>query len=1073
MTDNKRLIEVDFPLEQVSLDSVHEKNVRHGHISTLHIWPARRPLAACRAALIATLLPDPGDAEERKEIYRRLAGEVVETIEQKKVGGRTVEKRKRETRGGILHWGRESSSDLEWFRKKIHEAHGGRAPKVLDPFAGGGAIPLEAMRLGCDVTAIEINPVAWFILKCTLEYPQKLAGQSWPLPDFALKDRDFMEAFLKAQGFKGASLIRHLSKLGLGADGAETELALIEQQLHFEADLAWQVRAWGRRVLDESRKRLAYRYPTYAEFQVLESGGRPFETRPLQLLKLDADGKTAVEPLNAGLDMMYLKDPRNPRWVAKPTVAYLWARTVRCKGCRATIPLLRTRWLVKKDKKRVLLSVKPNAEATGVIFAVDVNVPYVGGNGAQRREHDKRCGAGTMSRSGAQCLCCPTIMSLEDIRLEAHAGRLDSVLMSAIVDGPDGKEYRLPSDLDVAVSDVTEEELEALFSKIPFGLPLEPISANRPSPNTRGASGLPRYAIDTWQKVFSPRQREMLGVFLLSIRDLVAQLDKKKYSKDYVEAIVAYSCCCLSRLADRGSEITTWQTNAEKLGHTFARFVIPFTTDFAESNPLADSSGGFIQAVEWVAKVVEHCVTAAALSETTTSIIGSAASTEFTQADIILTDPPYYDAIPYSDLMDFFYVWLRRALYGLTDEYTSAFSEPLGPKWTAELNDGELVDQPGRFGNDSARSKKAYEDGMAAVFAKCSEALRPDGRLVLVFANKNPNAWETLVSALIRAGFLVDGSWPIQTERGARTNAITTASLASSVWLVCKKRPPARPGWDNAVLSDMRERIHTQLRTFWDAGIRGPDFVWAATGPALEAFSKYPVVKKADEPNAQMTVSEFLRAVRRLVVDFVVGRVLTHGEATEMAASLDDVTTYYLLHRHDFGLDDAPIGACILYALSCNLSDSELADRFDIFSRSGGTLFDDLEEGGESEVAEDTELPDDDSGSGGKGNKVRLKAWNQRKGKTLGYEAPGGRPVPLIDQMHRLMQLWRGGDEAKVDDYLDTRGLKRNALFAQLLQALIELAPAASDERSILESLSNHIASRGGISAPRQMGMEV
>ena len=271
----------------------------------------------------------------------------------------------------------------------------------------------------------------------------------------------------------------------------------------------------------------------------------------------------------------------------------------------------------------------------------------------------------------------------------------------------------------------------------------------------------------------------------------------------------------------------------------------------------------------------------------------------------------------------------------------------------------------------------------------------------------------------------------------------------------------------------MRERIHTQLRAFWDAGIRGPDFVWAATGPALEALSKYPVVKKADEPNAQMTVSEFLREVRRVVVDFVVGRVLTHNGDAAATSGLDDVTTYYLLHRNDFGLDEAPIGGCILDALSCNLSGSDLADRFDILSRTGGTDADDLDDGDEADDEDDAETAETDSGSSGKGNKVKLKHWHQRKAKWLGYEGPGGRPVPLIDQAHRLMHLWRAGDEAKVDDYLDTRGLKRNALFAQLLQALIELAPAGSEERSILESLSNHIASRGGISAPRQIGMEV
>src|SRR5215475_13156362 len=218
MTDQPRLIEVAFPLKQASLDSVHEKNVRHGHISTLHIWPARRPLAACRAALIATLLPDPGTSEERRKLCERIGGKVVEKIETKKMpNGRTVERIKKETEGGILHWlGSEPTSgsskkkreyrrkadiyqkELEWFRQEIRKAYGGRAPRVLDPFAGGGAIPLEAMGLGCEVTAVDINPVAWFILKCTLEYPQKLAGKTLPLPDFILDDEDFMAAFYKA-----------------------------------------------------------------------------------------------------------------------------------------------------------------------------------------------------------------------------------------------------------------------------------------------------------------------------------------------------------------------------------------------------------------------------------------------------------------------------------------------------------------------------------------------------------------------------------------------------------------------------------------------------------------------------------------------------------------------------------------------------------------------------------------------------------------------------------------------------------------------------------------------------------
>ena len=235
---DKRLIEVAFPLEQVSLDSVHEKNVRHGHVSTLHIWPARRPLAACRAALVATLMPDPGDGGTRQAIYRRLAGRVVETVEDEQVGGRTVARRKRETQGGILHWKREDGPDLDWFRERIREAYGGRAPRVLDPFAGGGAIPLEAMRLGCEVAAVDINPVAWFILKCTLDYPRRLAGEIRSLPEFAQTDRALVTDFLKAQGVRGRALRRRLARLGFDEDGAGAEPALIAHEPPLEADLA-------------------------------------------------------------------------------------------------------------------------------------------------------------------------------------------------------------------------------------------------------------------------------------------------------------------------------------------------------------------------------------------------------------------------------------------------------------------------------------------------------------------------------------------------------------------------------------------------------------------------------------------------------------------------------------------------------------------------------------------------------------------------------------------------------------------------------------------------------------------
>jgi len=1083
MADQPRLIERGFPLKQASIDSVHEKNVRHGHISTLHIWPARRPLAACRAALIATLLPDPGDPEERRRLIERIGGRVVPKIEKKKVNGKLVEIEREETIGGILHWGRESDPDMNFFREEIRKAYGGRAPRVLDPFAGGGAIPLEAMRLGCEVTAIDINPVAWFILKCTLEYPQKLAGQKRPLPEFVLRDREFMEAYLKAQGLKGATLRTQLERMGLGEeekndltpdpfprgkghqsagaiDGKGNQNAGLSDDSEsasevsgfplrrgegqgevgsdrrsnsqtafnlggdaglFEADLAWHVRAWGWWVLQRAKADLERFYPT-------------------------------IE--------------------GKPTVAYLWARTVKCKNCRATMPLLKTKWLCKKDNKRILLKVEPNADKTGSAFSIlsgDAAVTQ-GGNGAQRREYDKKIGAGTMSRAGATCVCCglPS-MTMEDIRLEGKAGRLDASMTAVVVDGPGGKEYRLPTDDEIRLASEAEKEIERVFAEIPFGIPNDPL----PGKEALGFR-VPLYGLDRWNKLFTSRQLLALGTFVKHTRAATDLMNAHGSDQRWREAQAAYLAVALNRTANYMSTVCIWESVAAEIKQTFLRFALPITWDFAEANPLSPSDRFYHGALSNIGRVLDSILQIAREDESKASVINASAVVPLDlQFDLVVTDPPYYDAIPYSDLMDFFYVWFRRTLYGLSPEIDEAFREALGPKWNTEKNDGELIDDSSRFGGDQDASKNAYEDGMFRAFQACDQALAPDGRMVVVFANKNPKAWETLVSAMIRAGFVVDGSWPIVTEMRGGVRNFGRASLASSIWMVSRKRSEdARPGWDNRVLNEMRANIYTQLREYWDVGIRGPDFVWAATGPALESYSKHPVVKKANEPGATMEVSEFLRAVRRIVVDFVVGRVLSHDGEASAVSGLDDVTTYYLLHRHDFGMDDAPIGACILYAISCGLSDHDLGDRHEILQKTGGQAERDEDE--EPTAEADTEVEE------GTGSKVRLRPWNKRIRKSMGYDGDvgaaavatgAGKPAPLIDQVHRMMHLWRAGDLIRVDEYLDARGLRRNALFHQLLQALIELAPAASEERSLLESISNHIAAKPVSADDRQSDM--
>lgn len=1004
---DERLIEYTFPLEQTSLDSVHEKNVRHGHISTLHIWPARRPLAASRAALITTLLRDPGTTAARKNMLSKLAGHTVK----KQSTGKKEQHTKEETEGGILHWGRENSKDLDWFRDEIRAEYGGRAPRVLDPFAGGGAIPLEAMRLGCEVTAVDINPVAWFLLKCTLEYPQKLAGQLRPLPVFALQSREFMESYLKAKGFKGPALKKQLALFGLEQEKqdalAQNELlTLAEEKVSIEADLSWHVRAWGWWVLQQAKADLAPFYPTIDD---------------------------------------------------KPTVAYLWARTITCKNCRATVPLLKTRWLCKKENKRVVLTMEPNAEKTGVVFDIWNDVPVGKGTAAKRKEYDKQVGEGTMSGSGVTCPCCGIIMKMEEIRREAQAGCVGEKMTSVVVDGENGKEYRLPIEEEICLASSAEQEISKIFADIPFGLPEEA--------TPKGGNGASRafsvdgYGFDKWYKLFTPRQLLALGTFVKYTRVISKVMQRQKYTNEWVEAVGAYLALCLDRSVERNSTICHYDISRDSISGTFQRFALPISWDFAEVMPISNTAGGYGGQLDWVTRYIEHALNGLNYAPSPYILKQSAIGTNAINADVILTDPPYYDAIPYSDLMDFFYVWLRRTLYGLSSEIDEVFQQPLSPKWNHENNDGELIDDSSRFGGNKQKSKANYEDGMARVFQNCHKMLAPDGRLVIVFAHKHPDAWETLVSAIIRAGFIVTGSWPIQTEMGNRTRALSSAALASSIWLVCKKRPEnARPGWDNKVLEEMKHNIIEKLRNFWDAGIRGPDFVWAATGPALEAYSRHTLVRKSNEPGELLTVREFLIQARRIVIDFAVGQMLPDGQGER--GSLDAVTSYYLLHRRYFGTVSVPIGPCILYAVSCGLSDKDLINRYDILARSGGLAVKEEQEDEEEEAEEEGEENQVEEGTS---SSVRLKQWNQRKGVHLGYGTPSVPVPPLIDQIHRLMYFWDAGEESKLSEYLIEQGLEQNADFPRLLQALIELEGISSEERGILERISNYIQNRKGV----------
>jgi adenine-specific DNA methylase len=1022
MTDEPRLIEVAFPLKQASLTSVHEKNVRHGHISSLHIWPARRPLAASRAALLCTLLPDPGDAQKRKELLDMIGGTVVKEVETSTdVDGTTVSEEKEVVKDGVLVWGNENAPAMDTLRAAIKKFYGGNAPKVLDPFAGGGAIPLEAMRLGCEVTSADLNPVAWFIQKCTLDYPQRFAGKKWPLPEFVREWPDFVEDFIAGKIKK-----RKGEKKAHFTDPKQIQLLALA-----DADLAWHVRAWGRWVLERARQELAARYPVVN---------------------------------------------------GEPTVAYLWARTARDPQTTGRIPLLKTFWLCKKKNKRTALLPVPKEDGSGVNFKILREVDFATPERVIKENDfleqwqvtpetlENFLNQGTMNRAGVWSPCSgrPGIVALtmDDLRRQGQQGLLSTQMTAVVVERKKSsgkgtlKQYRNPTADELNAASVEIEDLHAAYNGIPFGFPDEPF----PAVGTLGFR-IPLYGFKKWRDMFTDRQLLSFAILTKHIRAATELL--KGRDSEIAEAVGACLALGFDRLIDFANVNVQWKLDAECINHSMVRFALQITWDFGEPNIIGEHSGAFGICCERVCEAFEDLQIN--FGATPKIVQRSAKEPISGRLDVCITDPPYYDAIPYSDLSDLFFIWLKRITYGLTSDYDQVMKRELSPKWDAEKDDGELIDDESRFGGDKKKSKENYESGMARAFQIACEALGDSGRLVIVFANKEVDAWETLVGGLIRGGAVVTASWPIQTEQPSRMRGISSAALSTSVWIVCRKRASdAAAGWEEPVLERMKQVLFGKreelgginiLQYYFDLGIRGPDFIWAALGPALQAYSEHPFVKKTG--GGMMTVREFLDEVRKLVLQFSLGELPgfhelqqeTQGRGETVA--LDPVTQYYLLHRAYFGPAPAPAGACILYANACGKDETELKVVWNILEQGGksgagkkGRPRIDAEEGEAEEAAEESS-----------GSEYRLLDWSERVESDALGESRGGLPSPLIDKLHRLMALFQRNQAGEVQSLYESWGLASERAFPPLLQAIRELAlqDGNETERRLVEALATQL----------------
>jgi putative DNA methylase len=813
------LIETAFPLQKVSAESVREKNIRHGHISTLHIYWARRPLAASRASILAALLPDdPATRHEHLKLIEQLAPwEAV-------------------ANGGL-------PSLLQRARDLIREAFGGRAPRVLDPFAGGGSIPLEAMRLGCETYALDYNPVAVLLNRCVLEYPTRF-GAPDSAPSVPLPPRD-----------------------------DSTPSPLLEDA-PTRSPLLLAVQAWGDWVLRQAQRGGAH-------------GGAPLQ----DFYPPDPDGSIPV--------------------------GYIWARTVPCQNptCGAEIPLMRQTWLAKKDNKKVALKIVPDHAHKRVAFEIvgqagDVGAhggaPSVGHGGAPFLGFDPE--RGTVARANVECPLCGSVIDDQTTRRLFQEGKAGQRIVAVVLHHPQqrGKRYRLATERDMEAYRAAEQELWRVCARLREEWGMEPVPDEKIPTRCHEVDRMPMYGIYTWGEVFNARQRLALVTFADLVRRAHAEMLAQGADPEFAKAVATYLALTVNRMAASYNTLCRWQPVGEKIASVFSRQALPMVWDYVEANIFGDATRSWNELFQDASSVLKHLCSLPIRDVSHQAQHGSATDLPWGDDffDAVITDPPYYDNVNYSNLSDFFYVWLKRTVGHL---HPDLFATPLTPKSQEMVADAYRFD--GREG-----AKQHFEAMLLQSFREIRRVLKPDGIAVIVFAHKTTEAWETVLGALTEAGLRTTMAWPIHTEMQARLLAQESAALASSLYIVCRKRQGAATGYWSEVRRETRELVERRLQRFWDAGIRGADMFISAIGAGMEVFTRYARVETVSGDPVSM--GEFLQEVRQVVAKFALRRVL-HEPA--VASELDALTRFYLLYRWAYGRAEAPFDEARKLATSVGL----------------------------------------------------------------------------------------------------------------------------------------------------------
>ena len=993
MTD-RRFIEESFPVKEVGAAAAKEKNIRHGHISTLHIWWARRPLAASRATAYAALVPPAGDELE----WQKRRDFIVELCQwENSLNPHLLEKARRD----ILEAHAARLTGELSHPVTVEDIEAGRAPRprVLDPFAGGGSYPLEALRLGCEANASDYNPVAVLILKATLEYPQR---------------------FGHTAGRQGDKETRGQGDAQPGTTTSQPSLfdlsAVRTPQSEIRNPLLDAVKHWGNWVLEEARQELAEFYPLDPPLPS-PAGGR------------GAGGEGAIP------------------------VGYIWARTIPCQNpaCGAEIPLMRQFWLAKKDRKRVALWIdrtRINTDATDTHGLEDEgkirenpfdpcsSVSYsfrIVGDGYEPWPEGFDPEKGTVARAVATCPCCGGTVDANTTRRLFQEGQAGQRMVAVVLappsprgrgaggEGKSGKTYRVATPADEATYRRAEAALQAKRERLMPEWGMNPVPDESIPTPCHEVDRLPMYGMPTWGEAFNPRQNLALVTFIEKIHIAQARTLAEELKPDFAIAIATYLGLALDWVSDKMSSLTRWHTTGEKVSGTFGRQAISMVWDYFEINPFSGVTGGWEAALDWSRKVLEHCAhIPAVFVPTHFSAVTQFSATQLpypdSYFDAILTDPPYYDNVNYSALSDFFYVWLKRTVGHL---YPDLFATPLTPK--AE----EIVSAPYRQGGQEA-AKQFYEANLQRAFSEMHRVLKPDGVAVIVYAHKSTAGWETVINALLDSGLVITGAWPLNTEMQARLLASESAALASSIYIVARKMARQPTGFYNDVRAELRTHLETKLHRLWEEGIGGADFFIAAIGSAIEVFGKYERVM--DYEGNTVRADRLLDEVRTIATDYAVRQILQDGFAGEVS----DLTRLYVLWRWNYGEARVPFDEARKLAQSCGVDLAREWGRGGFvrkekeFVRVLGPQQRKWDESARQRISEGRSQP-----------------------KSLTRSIADSHE--MIDVLHYVLLLWEKGRRDELVQVLAETGLGRGEAFYRVAQAVSETLPNESKEKKLLD----------------------